>query len=89
MLHIPLSMHQNALYSPFCAPNSVKYHLKKYIEENRHYFRKQDLVDQFDENISYKLGEIGVEKKIPEKNLGHLLHNELEDIQVIDYDLWQ
>lgn len=28
MLHIPLSMHQNALYNPFCAPNSLKYYLK-------------------------------------------------------------
>ena len=77
----------NMLYGYY--NDSVKYHLKKYIEENRRYFRKQDLVDQFDENISYKLGEIGVEKEIPEKNLGHLLNNELEDIQVIDYDLWQ
>ena len=46
-------------------------------------------MDQFDENISYKLGEIGVEKKLPENNLRHLLNNELEEIQVIDYDLWQ
>ena len=69
--------------------DSVKCHLKEYIEENRRYFRKQDLVDQFDENISYKLGEIGVERELPEKNLKHLLNNELEEIQVIDYDLWQ
>lgn len=76
----------NMLYGYY--NDSVKCHIKKYIEENRRYFRKQDLVDQFDENISYKLGELGVDKKIPEKNLEHLLHNELEDIQVIDYDLW-
>lgn len=68
--------------------NSVKYYLKKYIKDNWQYFRNQDLVDQYDENISYKLGELGLDEKILQKNLGYLLNNELENIRVIDYDLW-
>lgn len=68
--------------------NSVKCYLKKYIEDNCQYFRNQDLIEQYDENISYKLGELGLDEEILQKNLGYLLNNELENIRVIDYDLW-
>ncbi len=68
--------------------NSVKCYLKKFIEDNLKYFRNQDLIEQYDENISYKLGELGLDRGILRKNLECLFHNELDNIHVIDYDLW-
>lgn len=76
----------NMLYGYY--NNSVKSNLIEYISDNQKYFRRQDLVEYYDESISYKLGELNLNQKILQENLSYLINGKLKNINVIDYDLW-